>query len=58
MIFFYIGLGLFIIFSPLFDHKFIRIIFGSALILLGVQRAFRTYEKVKEVFFTQDNSNE
>ncbi len=60
MIFFYIGLGLIIIFSQLFDYieKFIRIIFGSALILLGVQRAFRTYEKVKEVFFTQDNSNE
>jgi cytochrome c biogenesis protein CcdA len=60
MIIFYIGVGLFIIFSPLFDHieKFIRIIFGSALILLGVQRAFRTYEKVKEVFFTQENSNE
>ena len=52
MIFFYIGLGLFIIFSHLFDYieKFIRIIFGSALGLLGLQRAVRTYEKVKEVF--------
>ena len=60
MIFFYIGLGIFIIISPLFDHieKFIRIIFGSALCLLGVQRAVRTYQKVKEVFFTHNNSDE
>jgi len=60
MIFFYIGLGIFIIISPLFDHieKFIRIIFGSALGLLGLQRAVRTYEKVKQVFFTHNNPEE
>jgi cytochrome c biogenesis protein CcdA len=60
MIFFYIGLGIFIIISPLFSYieKFIRIIFGSALILLGVQRAVRTFEKIKEVFFTNKNSVE
>ena len=60
MIFFYIGLGILIIISPLFDHieKFIRIIFGSALGLLGLQRAVRTYEKVKQVFFTHNNPEE
>ncbi len=60
MIFFYIGLGIFIIISQYFEHieKFIRIIFGSALCLLGVQRAVRTYQKVKQVFFTQNNSDE
>jgi cytochrome c biogenesis protein CcdA len=60
MIFFYIGMGIFIIISPLFEHieKFIRIIFGSAMCLLGIQRAVRTYEKVKEVFFTKNNSDE
>jgi cytochrome c biogenesis protein CcdA len=54
MIFFYLGLGLFFIISPLFDHieKALRIIFGSALILYSLARAFRTYEKVKETFFT------
>jgi cytochrome c biogenesis protein CcdA len=60
MVFFYIGLGIFIIISPHFEQieKFIRIIFGSALGLLGIQRAVRTYEKVKEVFFTKNNSDE
>jgi len=60
MVFFYIGFGFLIIFSHLFDQieKFIRIIFGSALGLLGLQRAVRTYEKVKEVFFTHNNSGE
>ena len=60
MIFFYIGLGVFIIFSHYFDYieKIFRIIFGSVLGLLGLQRAFRTYEKVKEVFFTHNNSVE
>jgi hypothetical protein len=58
MVFFYIGMGLFIIFSPLFDHivKIIRIIFGSALGLYGLARAFRTYEKVKDLFFSRNNS--
>jgi cytochrome c biogenesis protein CcdA len=60
MVFFYLGLGLFFIFSPLFDHieKLIRIIFGSALALYSVVRAFRTYEKVKELFFSGNNSGE
>lgn len=60
MIVFYLGLGLFFIFSPLFDHidKAIRIIFGSALILYSLARAFRTYEKVKETFFTGSNLSE
>lgn len=60
MVFFYLGIGLFFIFHPLFDHIHIglRIIFGSALILYSLARAFRTYEKVKEAFFSGNNSNE
>jgi len=60
MIFFYLGLGLFIIFHPLFNHveKFIRILFGSALIIYSLTRAFRTYEKVREAFFSGNNSDE
>ena len=59
MVFFYIGLGLFIIFSHRFDlEKYLRIIFGSVLGLLGLQRAVSTYEKAKEVFFTKNNSDE
>lgn len=59
MVFFYIGLGIFIIYSQLFDiDKYLRIIFGSVLGLLGLQRAVSTYEKIKEVFFTKNNSDE
>ena len=60
MVFFYLGFGLFFIFSPLFDHinDFIRIAFGSAFALYGVVRAFRTYEQVREVFFSEDDTNE
>lgn len=60
MVFFYLGLGLFFIFYPLFDRidKALRIIFGSALILYGVARAFRTYQKVKETFFSVNNSDQ
>jgi cytochrome c biogenesis protein CcdA len=57
MVFFYIGLGLFLIFSDLFDNynKVMRVIFGSTLIFYGIARAFRTYEKVKEHFFSNDD---
>jgi hypothetical protein len=60
MVFFYLWLGLFIIFSPLLDHidKVIRIIFGSAILLYCVTRAFRTYEKVREVFFSGNDEAE
>ncbi len=57
MVFFYIGVGLFFILSQLFGHidKFMRIIFGSTFILLGLARAFRTYEKAREVFFSDND---
>jgi len=55
MVFFYLGFGLFFIISPLFSNidKFLRIIFGSAFLLIGLARAFRTYEKIREVFFSE-----
>lgn len=57
MVFFYIGFGLFIILSPLLNNidKAIRVIFGSVFILFGVARAFRTYEKVREVFYSEND---
>jgi cytochrome c biogenesis protein CcdA len=60
MVFFYLGIGLLFIFHPLFDniHIGLRIIFGSALILYSIARAFRTYEKVKETFFSINNSDQ
>jgi len=60
MVFFYVGFGLFFILSPLFSHidKFLRIIFGSAFLLFGLARAFRTYEKMREVFFSKKDIDE
>jgi hypothetical protein len=65
MVFFYLGLGLFIIFSPMLDEdgifpmdKALRIIFGSPLILYGVYRAFASYEKIHELFFSKDEDEE
>jgi cytochrome c biogenesis protein CcdA len=57
MVFFYIGFGLFFILSPLFSHidKVLRIIFGATFIIFGVGRAFRIVEKVREVFFSDNN---
>jgi len=62
MVFFYLGVGLFIIFSPspLLEYldKFIRIIFGSALILYSLTRAFRTYEQVREILYSGNETEE
>lgn len=60
MVFFYLGIGLFFIFSSLFEHIHIglRITLGGALILYSLARAFRTYQKVKETFFAENGSNE
>jgi len=52
MVFFYIGLGIFIIVSPqLMIEKPIRIIFAVPLLLYGVYRAFSSYRKIRESFF-------
>ncbi|KPK84249.1 MAG: hypothetical protein AMS27_10485 [Bacteroides sp. SM23_62_1] len=58
MVFFYVGFGLFFILSPLFSNidKVLRIIFGSAFLLFGLARAFRTYEKIREVFFSENDT--
>jgi hypothetical protein len=55
---FYGGIGLYIIFSPhLFNiDKALLVIFGSSLILYGLYRLYRTYQKIVELFFSDDNS--
>jgi hypothetical protein len=65
MVFFYLGLGIFLIFSPMLDEggvfpmdKALRIIFGSPMILYGIYRAFTSYEKIRENFFTNDEDEE
>jgi hypothetical protein len=55
MVFFYLGVGTYLIFFlrlGTFD-KALTIIMGSTFIFYGLYRAFRTYNKIVEVFFTK-----
>ncbi len=55
MVFFYLGLAFFIIKSPLlYIDKALRIIFAIPLIIYGIYRAFTSFNKIKELFFTKD----
>jgi hypothetical protein len=55
MVFFYIGLGIFIIISRQLNiDKSLRIIFAVPLMLYGVYRAFFSYRKIKESFSSED----
>ncbi|MBA4321536.1 MAG: hypothetical protein C0408_01840 [Odoribacter sp.] len=57
MTLFYLGVGFYLVLSPNLDYvdKFLRVLVGSTFILYGLYRAYRTYVKVVEVFFTGDN---
>jgi hypothetical protein len=57
MTFFFLGFGLYFIFSPnlYYVDKAMRVIMGSTCIFYGLYRAYRTYVKVVEVFFRDDN---
>lgn len=56
MTLFYIGVGLYFILSPDLTHieSFIRYLVGGIFVFYGIYRAFKVFEKVKEVFFTKD----
>jgi hypothetical protein len=60
MVLFYLGVGWYIAFY--FDMSYldkpVRVIMGSAFIFYGLYRAFRTYVKIVEVFFTKDEDDE
>jgi hypothetical protein len=60
MVFFYLGIGIvFIFYSNLsYLDKAVRVIMGSAFIFYGLYRAYRTYVKIVEVFFTKDDDAE
>jgi len=59
MVFFYLGVGIFLIFFTGLSYldKAVRIIMGSTFIFYGLFRAYRSYVKIVEVFFT-DNKDE
>jgi hypothetical protein len=56
MVIFYLGVGIFLIFFTGLSYldKAVRIIMGSTFIFYGLFRAYRTYVKIVEVFFTDD----
>lgn len=56
MVFFYIGVGFYLIISDDLDYldKAVRVILGSTFIFYGFYRAYRAYVKIVEVFFTKD----
>lgn len=59
MVFFYLGVGIYLIFF--FEmttlDKPIRVMLGSAFVLYGIYRAYRSYLKIVEAFFS-DNIDE
>jgi cytochrome c biogenesis protein CcdA len=57
MTFVWLGIGLYFIFSPnlYYVDKPLRVILGSACVFYGLYRLYRTYVKVIEVFFTDED---
>jgi len=60
MVVFYLGIGIYFVFYSNLSYldKSVRVIMGSALIFYGLYRAYGTYVKIVEVFFTKDKDNE
>jgi hypothetical protein len=60
MTIFYIAVGLYLaFFSNLYwMDKFLLRLLGITFALYGVYRAFRTYQKIREVFFSGNNNEE
>jgi hypothetical protein len=60
MVLFYLGVGIFLLFFANLSYldKALRVIMGSTFFFYGLYRAYRTYVKIVEVFFTEDNDKE
>ena len=60
MTLFYLGVGLYLILSPnLYNiDKALRILMGLTVIFYGIYRAYMTYHKIIEVFFSRDKDEE
>jgi hypothetical protein len=60
MVFFYIGVGCFLIFYSRLAYldKPIRVIMGSTFIFYGIYRAFRAYVQISKLFFSKDNDED
>jgi hypothetical protein len=61
MVFFYLGIGIFLLFftEKYFNiDKAIRVIMGSTFLFYGIYRIFVTYKQIVEAFFTKDLEQE
>jgi hypothetical protein len=60
MVLFYLGVGCYFVFYSNLSYldKPVRVIMGSTFIFYGLYRAYRTYIKIYEVFFTKDGDEE
>lgn len=60
MVFFYLGIGIFMIFyfkNTTLDRSLL-VFFGSVCIFYGLYRAYRTYVSIVNLFFKHDNEDE
>jgi hypothetical protein len=59
MVCFYLGVGYYFVFLSNLSYldKPVRVIMGSTFIFYGLYRAYRTYVKIVEVFFTKDEDD-
>jgi hypothetical protein len=60
MTFFYLGVGLYLLLSPnlYYVDKVLRTLMGATFVFYGTYRAYRTYQKIIEVFFRHDKNEE
>lgn len=60
MTIFYVGIGLYFIFSDNLTHidSFIRYLVGGTFVFYGIYRLFRLFVKIKEEFFSDKYDNE
>jgi hypothetical protein len=58
MTIFYIGIGLYIAFTDDLNlDKFVKGLFGFTFTLYGIYRGFRSYQKIREAFFSGNEDN-
>jgi hypothetical protein len=60
MVFFYLGIGCYLIFffERSYLDKAVKVIMGSTFIFYGIYRAYRSYLKIVEAFFSRNRNGD
>ncbi|MGE5406577.1 MAG: hypothetical protein ACM3NR_02600 [Methanosarcina sp.] len=60
MVIFYIGVGIYFIwfFKGGMIDKPVRVILGAAFLFYGIYRGLRSFEKIKEAYFSKDDEED